>query len=105
MMDNAHRRRAFVGFGFGLVIVGGCGSAASAPHPALPPKLHTNSFFEPSLTNADQYIAFHVTAPSQTEGHQQQSIYVALPPQASLRPKNAQIMLMYQGTQGIFHLI
>ena len=104
-MENTHRRLAFLGSGVGLVILAGCGAAASAPHPASHPKLHTQSFFDPSLANADQYVAFHVTRPSQTAGYQPTSIYVTLPPTASLRPRDTQITLMYQGTQGTFQLM
>ncbi len=105
MMDDTHRLLALVGFGFSLVILAGCGTAASAPHPASHPKLRTQSFFDPSLANADQYVTFHVTRPSQTEGYQPKNIYVTLPPKASLRPKDTQITLTYQGTSGTFQLM
>ncbi len=104
-MESSYRRLRFLGFGFGLAILAGCGAAASAPHPAPHPKLHTKSFFDPSLANADQYVAFHVTRPSQTAGYQPKSIYVTLPPTASLRPKDTQITLTYQGASGTFQLM
>ena len=100
----SHRSPTALAAGLLLILLAGCGTAASAPHPA-PPKLHTKSFFDPSVANADRYVKFPVGVPSVTAGYRRTSVYVSLPPTVALRPKNTQITLTYQGAHGTFQLM